>query len=198
MDEIVQKAMAKWPNVPAVFGWLALDLRGQWLIRQEPVTNALMIEYIGRNYGHDEHGRWYFQNGPQRVFATLAYAPWVLRLDGDERLVTHTGVSVVSVRSAWMDRAGIIVLETEHGAAIVDDRDLETISQWVSDGAGRTPDEDHLAEALERVQAGEDAGLRLGYAGMSVPLLPAQATEIASRLAFVREPGPLPAEAAIE
>ena len=26
-------AMAKWPNVPAVYGWLSLDRRGNWLIR---------------------------------------------------------------------------------------------------------------------------------------------------------------------
>ena len=33
MDEIVKKAMAKWPNVPACSGWLGLDARGQWYMR---------------------------------------------------------------------------------------------------------------------------------------------------------------------
>ena len=28
MDEIVIRAMQKWPNVPNVFGWLKLDRRG--------------------------------------------------------------------------------------------------------------------------------------------------------------------------
>ena len=27
MDDIVRQAMAKWPNVPDCFGWLALDAR---------------------------------------------------------------------------------------------------------------------------------------------------------------------------
>jgi Protein of unknown function (DUF2946) len=77
MDDIVARAMAKWPNVPVVYGWLALDRRGQWSIRVkvregaedgaprfEPVGNQNLIEFIGRNYGRDEQGRWYFQNGP--------------------------------------------------------------------------------------------------------------------------------------
>ncbi|HET8728586.1 MAG TPA: DUF2946 family protein, partial [Alphaproteobacteria bacterium] len=32
MDESVLRAMTKWPNVPAVYGWLQLDQRGNWLI----------------------------------------------------------------------------------------------------------------------------------------------------------------------
>jgi len=32
MDEIVKAAIAKWPNVPHCYGWLALDARGQWRI----------------------------------------------------------------------------------------------------------------------------------------------------------------------
>src|SRR3990170_3644456 len=49
IDDIVIRAMAKWPNVPVVYGWLALDRRGQWSIKGaapagaaaqfEPVTN---------------------------------------------------------------------------------------------------------------------------------------------------------------
>lgn len=196
MDEIVQRAMAKWPNVPAVFGWLALDLRGQWLIRQERIGNPLMIEFIGRNYGHDEHGRWFFQNGPQRVFVALAYAPWVLRTDANARLVTHTGLTVESVQGAWMDREGIIVLDTEHGAAVIDDRDVEAISVRLCDPAGRALDEDGVTTALERIQSGRDGALHLRYGTANVPLLPATAEEIAAQLAFVRDPQPLPAERA--
>src|SRR5690242_20319195 len=93
MDDIVIRAMAKWPNVPAVYGWLALDGRGQWSIKRtapapsasasarlEPVTNPKLIEFIGRNYAHDEQGCWYFQNGPQRVYVTLDYTPFVYRI----------------------------------------------------------------------------------------------------------------------
>ena len=35
MDEDVLRAMTRWPDVPAVYGWLSLDRRGRWLIRGE-------------------------------------------------------------------------------------------------------------------------------------------------------------------
>lgn len=35
MDDIVRQAMAKWPNVPDCFGWLALDARGDWYLRDD-------------------------------------------------------------------------------------------------------------------------------------------------------------------
>ena len=56
MDEIVRQAMAKWPNVPDCFGWLALDRRGQWRMRNEfaqanklsgdPIRHAPLIDFI--------------------------------------------------------------------------------------------------------------------------------------------------------
>ena len=33
MDDIVRQAMAKWPNVPHAYGWLGLDARGNWWLR---------------------------------------------------------------------------------------------------------------------------------------------------------------------
>ena len=33
MDETVIRAMAKWPDVPAVWGWLSLDRRGVWKLK---------------------------------------------------------------------------------------------------------------------------------------------------------------------
>ena len=63
MDEIVARSLAKWPNVPAVYGCQELDRRGNWLIKGERIGNAALREFIGRNYEADERGRWYFQNG---------------------------------------------------------------------------------------------------------------------------------------
>ncbi|HEX4329053.1 MAG TPA: DUF2946 family protein, partial [Burkholderiales bacterium] len=77
MDDIVAQAMRKWPNVPDVYNWLRLDERGRWRVRArdyentgrfETIGNPAVVEFIGRNYQPDDQGRWYFQNGPQRVF----------------------------------------------------------------------------------------------------------------------------------
>ena len=60
MDEVVARSLAKWPNVPAVYGWLELDRRGNWLIKGSRIGNAALREFIARNYDADEHGRLYF------------------------------------------------------------------------------------------------------------------------------------------
>ena len=90
MDEAVLRGMAKWPDVPDVYGWLSLDRRGNFLLRNEKIGNRALREFICRNYQSDARGRWYFQNGPQRVFAALAYTPLVLHFEG-EALFDHCG-----------------------------------------------------------------------------------------------------------
>ena len=40
MDDIVKQALAKWPNVPDCFGWLGLDARGDWYMRDDAVQAA--------------------------------------------------------------------------------------------------------------------------------------------------------------
>ena len=103
MDDIVRQAIAKWPHVPHCYGWLGLDARGDWFMRDDRVQaaapipaakgavlrHAKLIEFIHRNYEADEAGRWFFQNGPQRVYVELEAAPWILRLADDGRADTH-------------------------------------------------------------------------------------------------------------
>jgi Protein of unknown function (DUF2946) len=122
MDSVVARAMAKWPNVPAVYGWLSLDRRGNWRIKDERITNAALREFIGRNYEADEAGRWYFQNGPQRVYVTLAYTPMVVHYAGDE-LIDHCG-RPFAARIAYLDDEGSVLMAGERAIALLDDRDL--------------------------------------------------------------------------
>jgi hypothetical protein len=37
MDEIVFAALKKWPNLPACRGWLGLDARGDWFMRDDRI-----------------------------------------------------------------------------------------------------------------------------------------------------------------
>ena len=104
MDDIVRQALAKWPDVPHCTGWLLLDRRGDWRLRDDaaqaagalgsPIRHAALIAFIARNYEADEHGQWFFQNGPQRVYVELAYTPWIVRLaerDGQLALADQAG-----------------------------------------------------------------------------------------------------------
>lgn len=139
MDDSVLRAVAKWPTVPAVYDWLLLDRRGEWRLRTGPeetasfarIGNAALREFIARNYAPDEHGRWYFQNGPQRVFVRLGYTPRVWRLDGD-RLLDHCGHLARSPLGAWLDEEGSLILADPRGVGVLDDRDLPRAAEGIS------------------------------------------------------------------
>ncbi|AOK24377.1 DUF2946 family protein [Burkholderia ubonensis] len=118
MDDIVRQALAKWPDVPHCTGWLLLDRRGDWRLRDDaaqaagelgaPLRHAALVAFIARNYEADEHGQWFFQNGPQRVYVELAYTPWIVRLaeqDGRLTLADQAG-RPFEPREAWLDDAG--------------------------------------------------------------------------------------------
>ena len=137
MDELVLQAMAKWPNVPDCYGWLGLDARGDWYMRDEPTQAAgpfarskgsrlqheKLIGFIARNYAADRDGQWYFQNGPQRVYVELEVTPWVWRIQVDGTIQTHSGQPARMQRS-WVDEFGRLFLETELGVGLVHTQDV--------------------------------------------------------------------------
>lgn len=143
MDEIVLRAQAKWPGVPDVYGWLSLDRRGRWLLRNpareihEPIENAALRQFIARNYASDAHGRWFFQNGPQRVFVRLAYTPLVARADGGT-FVDQCG-RPFERGDAMLDEEGSVLLAAEGSIALLDDRDLAAYAEAHGDAIERLP-----------------------------------------------------------
>ena len=131
MDDAVLRSMAKWPNVPDVYGWLSLDRRGNWLLKGERIGNAALREFISRNYQPDARGCWYFQNGPQRVFVALAYTPLVLHFEG-ETLLDHCG-RPFSPGQAFIDEEGSVLMAGKAGAGLLDDRDLAAYADRAAD-----------------------------------------------------------------
>ncbi len=190
MDEVVRKAMEKWPQVPALFGWLGLDRRGRWLLKGKAIERQPLIAFINRNYESDEFGRWFFQNGPQRVFVHLAYTPWVVRANGSGQLETHTGQPVEQVQAAWLDEDGSLLLEWERGIALLDDSDLGWAFERLVMSDGQRPDDDALAEALERLHQNADADVFLEYAGRRVPIAGIHSSAVADRFGYQADPGP--------
>ena len=146
MDEIVARSLAKWPNVPAVYGWLDLDRRGNWLIKGQRIGNLALREFIARNYAADASGCWFFQNGPQRVFVTLAYTPLVMHYEG-ESLLDHCGRPTQAL-DTFLDDEGSVLIRGERGIGLLDDRDLERYAE--------------IGENLPRI-ARADVALRFGY-----------------------------------
>lgn len=147
MDDIVRAAMAKWPNVPDCFGWLGLDARGNWYMRDDrtqaqgpfPASKGSLlqhdklIDFIHRNYAADEQGRWFFQNGPQRVYVELEATPWIWRLQPDGRVLAHTG-AVVQVQDSLLDESGRLYLVTDAGLGLVHTADVSLAADLVESG----------------------------------------------------------------
>lgn len=151
MDPIVEAALRKWPNVPHCFGWLALDARGDWYMRDDRIRAAgpfpqvkgsriqheKLLAFIGRNYASDAEGAWFFQNGPQRVYVELEAAPWVWRLGADgsaDALASHTG-RPARADGAWLDEHGRLFLSTDIGFGIVHTLDMGPAADALEAGA---------------------------------------------------------------
>lgn len=132
MDELVKNALTKWPNVPHCYGWLGLDARGQWRMRDEQtqalglageiIQHPALRAFIHRNYSVDERGQYYFQNGPQRVYVDLQSTPYILRWN--DGLQLHTEEIPSEFSAAFLSENGELFLQNEHCLAQVDDRDL--------------------------------------------------------------------------
>ncbi|HEY0855903.1 MAG TPA: DUF2946 family protein [Albitalea sp.] len=165
MDDIVKAALKKWPNVPHCHGWLALDARGDWYMRDDRVQAAgpfpqvkgsrilheKLREFIHRNYLADEAGNWFFQNGPQRVYVQLEAAPWVWRLHEDAGRIavhSHTGREA-RVEGCWLDQHGRLFLSTDIGLGIVHTQDMVAAAQAVEGGLWR-PNEVRFEELPAR------------------------------------------------
>ena len=190
-DDAVIRAMAKWPDVPDVFGWLGLDRRGRWRLKGEPIANGAANRFIGRNYAGDGRGRWFFQNGPQRVFVSLEYAPWVYRLSEAGRLFTHTGRSARAPSAVSLDEEQNVMVLTELGPGLVDDRDLAALSERFTSVAGERLEDDAAAEALAALAAGRPADLAIAWEDAGSVVTPIEFTDAArlpARFGFVRDP----------
>ncbi len=189
MDEIVLRSMLKWPNVPAVYGWLRLDRRGAWLVktvadRFERIGNPALAGFMGRNYAADAEGRWYFQNGPQRVFVALDYTPWVYRLDdAGKAFLAHTAARPRELRAAFLDDAGMLLLQTELGVGVLLDRDLPAVLERLADDRGRA-----VERRLEDVAQGGE--VRVVLDGKTIPLAFVHAADLPRRFGFVARPAP--------
>jgi len=200
MDEQVLRSLIKWPNVPDCFGWLALDRRGQWRMRDafaqenklpgQVITHTALNEFISRNYVCDHLGRYFFQNGPQRVFITLDATPWIARITPSAeglQLITQCNSSI-EPSGALSDESGNIYIvgkvnqlfykqenqffkEEGQTAALLHDHDLDHFSQ--------------LANLREEACS---FGGSWTWQDKQLSLDPIRAEEIACRFKFIAKP----------
>ncbi|QID18081.1 DUF2946 family protein [Nitrogeniibacter mangrovi] len=182
MDTIVRSAMAKWPNVPDLFGWLSLDERGRWRIQDSPIDHPGLIEFIGRNYDVDDRGRWFFQNGPQRVFVDLHYTPWIVRSTPMDGFVTQTG-QAFSASTCLIDDEGHLLLARPGTVALIDDRDLMALCDRLTRRDGTPIDP---VDLLHKSASIIDIGLDIAAGWLPVERM--ERHEVATRFGFTPKP----------
>lgn len=201
MDEIVKQAMAKWPSVPHCYGWLALDARGGWRMRNEEaqalqqagerIANAALVGFINRNYTHDEQGRWYFQNGPQRVYVSLQATPYIARTEPQGRFILHTGAALEQIDAAWMCEDGMLILQGGDIVAQVDDRDMAHCLDFLRMGeAGdlAASDEEVLDWLSHEGENAQPPHLRIG--ARLLPVRRIAREDLAAQFSFIPHPQP--------
>ena len=172
-------AIAKWPNVPACYNWLSLDRRGDWRLQGERVMHSGLINFINRQYGCGESGCWFLQNGPQRVFVNLAYTPWVFRRDGDG-FVSHTGQPAGAMQAIHLDAEGNILLATDLGIGLLDDRELTLFLGECRDAEGGVPDEQAFLDLMN--------GLASTIYWQKTSIQPIAAVDVKKRYKFNPQP----------
>ena len=210
MDQSVLDAVKRWPNVPAVYGWLSLTARGEWKLHPlgdaqsggagQGITNTQILGFINRNYDTQADGAWFFQNGPQRVYVRLDAAPLIIHLEpASQALVTHHGKTVQRV-SGWLcDETGQLYAKTDFGPSRIDDRDLLTLGEVLhtQEGLSLLDIFDQFPERLLSTTPSGATDILLSdpqkrYLALTepVPLSCVASETIAQAMHFIHNPGP--------
>ncbi|CAM3652385.1 DUF2946 family protein [Polynucleobacter arcticus] len=202
MDEQVLRSLTKWPNVPNCFGWLALDRRGQWRMRDEyaqenqlpgnAIQHVALNEFISRNYAHDTLGRYFFQNGPQRVFIALDASPWITRIIPSEsgtQLLTQCGTEI-QPEGALSDEKGNIYIYGMLLQSIADPIDEKVFHQTEILSVALLHDHD-LDLFADQSKVQEDACSFRGlwhWDNERLPIEPIHSAELSQRFQFIKAP----------
>ena len=169
-NKYINRAIKKWPNVPKCYGWLKLSRRGEWVLKQKKVQHKRTIQFLNENYRTDENGNSYVQNGPQQVFVSLEYSPWIYRFNPHTGFLTHNQLLVDKVFTAICDEHGNFLIETSFGVGLVDDRDLSTLSTFLVESAQEFDVLEHMNNRVKVINMTEQ--------------------QICNVYAFKREPAP--------
>jgi len=201
----VLRSLMKWPNVPDCFGWLALDRRGQWRMRDEfaqqnklpgqAIQHAALNDFIARNYACDELGRYFFQNGPQRVFITLDATPWIVRItpsDMGPHLITQC-LQIMEPTAAFSDENGNIYISGIVNQTIYDSNkgnDQFTKGDHQTIALLHDHDLDPFSEMAKLREEACSFGGSWVWQDKQLPLDPIHSDELAPRFKFITDPLP--------
>jgi len=137
MDPMVVQAMQRWPNVPHRYGWLGLDARGNWYMRDDtaqaqgafasglnPVPRAARSSTTNSSHSSSattrvtRWGSGTFKTGRSGCMWNWRLTPWVWRVDSMQRICAHDG-QVTRCPAALRGRPGSTRTYTPLGFGLV-------------------------------------------------------------------------------
>ena len=155
-----------------------------------------MNEFIARNYACDTKGRYFFQNGPQRVFITLDATPWIVRIiptDAEPNLLTQCQSSF-KPQGALSDESGNIYITGLVKNTVDESVDAENTSndfiqiECPSIALLHDHDLDFFADLAKLREEACSFGGSWSWHGETLPLDPIHSDELSERFSFVKKP----------
>ena len=156
------------------------------------IEHSALKEFISRNYACDNTGRYFFQNGPQRVFVTLSATPWVVRIipgENTQKMVTQCHTEI-NPKSAFSDEQGNIYIAGSIKQNIC--KDLATQEFNAEDRMSIALLHDHdLDQFSEFAKLREEAcsfGGLWNWQGKQLTLDPIHSQELSKKFGYVMQP----------
>lgn len=160
------------------------------------IKHAALNEFIARNYACDELGRYFFQNGPQRVFISLDATPWIARTTP-----TSSGLALINQchqaidpSGALSDESGNIYIVGNTNQMICSGNTKESSPFTKRDGQTvallHDHDLDHFSQLAKLREEACSFGGSWVWQGKQLPLDPIHSEELAARFHFIANPLP--------
>jgi hypothetical protein len=156
------------------------------------IQHAALNEFISRNYACDSLGRYFFQNGPQRVFISLDATPFIARIipsKSGPQLLTQCGTEI-KPHGALSDEKGNIYITGLIPQSLADTHDSSTFTQTQSISVALLHDHD-LDLFSDQSKVMEDACSFRGswfWDCQNLPIEPIHSIELSERFHFVKTP----------
>ena len=148
------------------------------------IAHRALNDFISRNYDCDSLGRYFFQNGPQRVFITLDKTPWVVRIIPSEKglqLITQCQNSI-EPSSALSDESGNIYIVGKVNQGQLSKQNSQTVALL------HDHDLDHFSQLAKLREETCSFGGSWDWQGKQLALDPIHSEEIAARFKFITRP----------
>jgi len=156
------------------------------------IQHRALNDFISRNYACDTLGRYFFQNGPQRVFITLDASPWIVRIspsDTGMKLLTQCD-TLIKPQAGLSDEVGNIYITGHLHQTIYESSDEEQFTQKDSLTVALLLDHDlGLFTDLAKIhQEACSFGGSWNWNGQTLPLEPIYSQELSERFHFIKNP----------